>query len=134
MPVGVDFGIAEDCRNPILKPFRDEVFQPFCFLVHFVPGVLQNIVKKQFQQTVVPDQFPRPPFASRTEPDTSVFFIQNQDRALRREFLKHSSDRRCADSQPLGQGVRRYPCVLRPAQCKNSFEVVVNRLGCRGSE
>ena len=84
MPVRVDFRIAEDRRNPIFESLRDEVFQSFCFLVHFVPGVLQNVVKKQFQQTVVPDQFPRPPFASRSEPDTSVFFIQNQGRALRR--------------------------------------------------
>ena len=126
MPVRIDFRIAEDRRDPIFKSLRDEVFQPFCFLVHFVPGVLQNVVKKQFQQTVVPDQFPRPPFASRSEPDASVFFIQNQGRALRRELLKHSGHRRGANSQPLGQGVRRYPCVLRPAQFQNGLEVIVD--------
>ena len=55
MHVRIDFWIAEDRRDPIFKSLRDEVFKPFCFLVHFVPGVLQNVMKKQFQQTVVPD-------------------------------------------------------------------------------
>ena len=75
MPVRIDLRIAEDRRDPIFKSFRDEVLQPFCLFMHFIPRVLQNVVKKQFQQTMVPDQFPRPPFASRSEPDTSVFFI-----------------------------------------------------------
>jgi hypothetical protein len=85
MAMRIDFRIAEDRRYPIFKSLRDEVFQPFCFLMHFVPGVLQHVVKKQFQQMVVPHQFPRPPFASCGEPNTPVFFIQNQRRALRRE-------------------------------------------------
>lgn len=77
MPMRIDFRIAKDRRHPIFKSLRDEVFKPFCFLVNFVPRVLQNVVKKQFQQSVMSDQFPRPPFASRGEPDASVFFIQN---------------------------------------------------------
>jgi hypothetical protein len=75
MPVRVDFRIAEDRRDPIFKSLRDKMFKPFCFFMHFVPRVLQNVMKKQFQQTMMPDQFPRPPFASRAEPDTPVFFI-----------------------------------------------------------
>jgi hypothetical protein len=70
MPMRIYFRIAEDGRDPIFKSFRDEMFEAFRFLVHFVPGVLQNVVEKQFQQTVMPDQFPRPPLARRAEPNT----------------------------------------------------------------
>ena len=126
MPVRIDFRIAQNRGDSIFKSLRDEVFQPFCFLVHFVPGVLQNVVKKQFQQAVVPDQFPRPPFAGRREPDTSMLFIQNQGRALRRQLLKHSGHRRRANSQPLGQGVGRDARILRAPQFQNGLEVVVD--------
>ena len=132
MAMRIDFRIAENRRDPIFKSLRDEVFQPFCFLVHFVPGVLQNVVKKQFQQTMVPDQFPGPPFAGRSEPDTSVLFIQNQGRALRCELLKHSGHRRGTNSKPLGQSVRRDARILRPAQLQDGLEVVV--YGFRGCE
>lgn len=71
----IDLGIAEDCRDPIFKPFGDEVLEPFGLFMHLVPGVLQHVMKKQFQQTVVPNQFPRPPSAGRSEPDSAVFFI-----------------------------------------------------------
>lgn len=128
----IDFRIAEDRRDPIFKSLGDEVFKPFCFLVHFVPGVFQNVVEKQFQQAVMPDQFPRSPFASRSEPDTPVFFIQNQGRALRRELLKHSGHRRGTNSKPLGQSVSRDARALRASQFENGFKVVVN--GFRGCE
>jgi hypothetical protein len=75
VPMRIDFGIAEDRRNPIFKSLRDEVLKPFCFLVHFVPGILQDVVKESFQQAMVSDQFPRPPFAGRAQSDASVFFI-----------------------------------------------------------
>ena len=126
MPVRIEFRIAENRRDPIFKSLRDEVFEPFCFLVHFVPGVLQNVVQKQFEQTMVPDQFPGPPFARRSEPNTSVFFIQNQGRALRRELLKHSGHRRGTNSKSLGQSVSGDARVLRASQFENGFKVVVN--------
>jgi len=77
----------------------------------------------------VPDQFPGPSFASRSEPDTSVFFIQNQGRALRCELLKHSGHRRSANSKPLGESVGRDARVLRASQLQDGLEVVVDGLG-----
>ena len=41
------------------------MLQPLCFLVHFVPGVLKHIMKKQFKEPVVPDEFPRPALSRR---------------------------------------------------------------------
>ena len=77
----------------------------------------------------MPDQFPGPSFASRSEPDTSVFFIQNQGRALRCELLKHSGHRRSANSKPLGESVGRDARVLRASQLQDGLEVVVDGLG-----
>ena len=77
MPMRIDLRIAENRGNSIFKPLRDEVLQPLRFFMHFVPGVLQNVVKKQLQQTVMSDQFPRPAFAGRAEPDASVLLIEH---------------------------------------------------------
>lgn len=134
MPMRIDLRIAEDCRDAIFKSFGDEVLQPFCLFMHLVPGVLQHVMQKQFQQTVVPDQLPRPAFAGRSEPDTVMFFIQNQGRMMRCELLKHSGHRRSTNSKPLGQGIRRYARVLRPAQLENGLKVVVNRFRRFGIE
>ena len=98
----IDFRIAKDRRNAIFKSLRDEVFEPFRLFVHLIPGIFQHIVEKQFEQTVVPDQFPRPSFTCRSEPGTSMFFVQNQRRALRCELLKHSGHRGSANPKPFG--------------------------------
>ena len=71
----IDFGIAQDRGHAIFKALGDEVLQPFRLLVHFVPGVLQNVVQEQLQQTMVPDQLPRAAFAGRGEADAAVLFI-----------------------------------------------------------
>lgn len=75
MSMWVDLRIAENSRHSIFKSFRNKVLKPLGFLMHFVPGILQNIVKKQFQQAVMPDQFPRSPFARGSEPGAPMFFI-----------------------------------------------------------
>lgn len=98
----IDLRITQNRRDTIFKPLRDEVFEPVCFLVYFVPGVFENVVEKQFQQTMMPDQFPRPPFSRRREPDTVVLFIQHKCRTLGRKLLKHPCYRRGPHAEPLG--------------------------------
>src|SRR5580658_6157114 len=95
--------------------------------MHFVPGVLENVVQKELQETMVPDQLPGPPFAGRGEADALVFFIEHQRRTLRRELLKHSCDRRRADAQPPGESVSGDARALRAADFKNGLEIIVNR-------
>ena len=86
----IDLRIAQDCCHAIFKSFRDEVFQPFRLIVYLIPGILQNVMEKQFQQTMVPHQFPCPPLASRRQLDPSMFLIQNQRGSLHRQLLQHS--------------------------------------------
>ena len=82
MPVRVEFGIAQYRRYTIFKALRNEVFKTFGLVMNFIPRILQHVMQEQFEQTMMPDQFPRSPFARRREPDTSVFFIKNKCRTL----------------------------------------------------
>ena len=34
------------------------MFQPLCLFVNLVRGVLEHVMKKQFEEAVVPDEFP----------------------------------------------------------------------------
>ena len=126
VPVRVDFRVAENGGDPIFKPLRDDVLQPLCLLVHFVPGILQDIVKKQFEQAVMSHQFPRPSFPSGTEPNTPVLFIQDQGRLLRCKPLKHAGHRRRPNSKPLGKSICRYAQLLGATQFEDGFQVIVN--------
>ena len=49
MPVRIDLRIAENRRDPIFKPLRDEVFQPFRLIVNFIPRVVEEIVEETLQ-------------------------------------------------------------------------------------
>ena len=90
VPMRVDFGIAENGGNAIFKTLGDEVFEPLRLLVHFVPGILQNVVQKEFKQTMMADEFPGAAFSGRCEPNTPMFLIRHQGRTLRCEPLQHS--------------------------------------------
>jgi len=123
----VDLRVAQDRGDAIFKALRDEVFQSLRFLVHLVPGVLQNIVKKEFEQSVMADEFPRAAFSRCRQANTPVFLIHNESRPLRTEPLKHSSDRRCSNSEPLGKRLGRDSQFLGAPQFEDRFEVVINR-------
>jgi len=56
------------------------VFQAFRLFMHLVPGILQDIVLKQFQQTVMSNEFPRPALPGGCKANAAVLFIQHQGR------------------------------------------------------
>lgn len=114
--VRVDFRIAKDCRYPVLKTLGNEMLQPLCLFVDFVPGVLQNIMEKQFEQPMMPHQFPRSLFPRGGQPNSSMLFMHNKSRPLRGEPFEHPGHRRRANSQPFGKGVCRDAQFLRAAQ------------------
>ena len=105
MTVRVDLRISEDCRDAIFEPFRDEVLESFGLLMHFIPGVLEYIMKKQFQETMMPHELPCPLLAGGCEACSSMFLILDKGWALGRQFLKHAGHRWGPDAEPLGEGV-----------------------------
>jgi len=47
--MGINFRITKNGGNPVFESFGDEVLQPLCLIVHFIPGVLQNIMQEEFE-------------------------------------------------------------------------------------
>jgi hypothetical protein len=78
MPVRVDFGIAENGGDAIFKTLGNEVLQPLRFLVDFIPGVPQNIVKEQFEQAVMAYELPGAALSGGREPNAPVLLIHNE--------------------------------------------------------
>lgn len=109
------------------------MLETFRFLVHLIPGILEDIVQKKFEQPVMAYDFPAATFAGRGEPHAAMLFVQHQRRLLRSELLKHPGDRSRTHRQPLGQGVARNALLARAAQFENRFEVIVDRFGNRRS-
>ena len=121
VPVRVDFGVAENGGDPIFETLRDEVFQPLGLVMDLVPGILQNVMQEEFQEAVMPHQFPRPPFPRGRKPDTSVLLVRNECGPLRCESLKHSGHRGRSNFQPLGKSVRCDAQFLGTAQFEDGF-------------
>ena len=87
MAMWIEFRVTQDRRHAIFETLGNEVLQTLGFLVNLIPGILQHIVEEQFEEAMMPHQLPGPPFACSSQPDTAMFFIQDQRRPLRRQFL-----------------------------------------------
>ena len=121
MPVWIDLRVSQDGCHTIFEPLGNEVFQALGFLVHFVPGVLQDVVQKQFEQSVMPDQLPCASFAGSREPHSVVFLVKNHGRALRRQPLQHSRNRGSTNAEPTGERICGHGRVFRPAQLEDAL-------------
>ncbi len=97
----ISFGISQFRRDAIFKPFRDEVFQPFCLIVNLVPRVVEEIMEEALQQTVVTKnlQSAHPPHDSQTH--TLVLLVFHKRWLLRCELLEHSSNGSSTDAEML---------------------------------
>jgi len=124
--MGISLGIAQLGGDPVFKPFGDKVLQSFSLFVHFIPREVEHVMKKAFQQPMVTQDFERAMFSSLSQNRAVVLFITNKSRSQRRQPLKHSSDGRGSDFEPLSQRVARYPLFLGPAEFQNRFQVIVD--------
>jgi hypothetical protein len=133
MPMRIEFRIPEYGRDPLLKLLRNEVLQPLCFFMNFIPGILEDIMKEQFDEPVMPDKLPGPPSACRSEPDTAMFLVLDQKRLPGGKLLKHLRNRSGPNAKMRRQIVASYGFVLRTVQGKDRLEVIVDRFRLRGS-
>ena len=46
VPMRINLRVAENCGDAIFKALGNEVFQTFGFLMHFVPGVFEDVVQE----------------------------------------------------------------------------------------
>jgi len=70
------------------------VLQPFSLFVHFIPWEIEHVMKKAFQQPVVPQDFQCAMFSSLGQYYAVMFFITDKGGLQRCQTFKHSSDRR----------------------------------------
>jgi len=108
MAMRINFGIAEEGCHPVFKALRNEMLQSLGLLVDLVPGILQYLVQKQFQKTVVPHKFPRAPLPGLGQADTPMFFIYDQPWPMGRELLQHAGYGGRSNAKAFGKHVARH--------------------------
>jgi len=69
------------------------VFQTFRFVVHLIPGKLENIVEESFEQAMMALNLESPPLTQFREDDSMVFLVFHKRWPLPGELLEHSGNR-----------------------------------------
>ena len=53
MSVRIELWMAQLCCNSRFKSFGDEVLKTFRFVMHFVPGIIEDLMQKCFDQAMM---------------------------------------------------------------------------------
>lgn len=69
------------------------MFQTLRFVVHFIPGKIENIVQESFEQAVVALNLQSPPLTQLCQDDSMVFLVFHKRWPIAGEFLEHSGNR-----------------------------------------
>jgi hypothetical protein len=77
MAVRIDRRIAQNRRHAILESFGNKVLQTFGFVMHFIPGVFENIVQKEFQQPMMAHNFPAALLTRRRKPHSMMLLVKH---------------------------------------------------------
>jgi hypothetical protein len=75
MSMRVKLGVTKFGRDPFLETLRDEVLQAFRLIVQFFYGIVQNLIKKSLDQTMVAHDFESPFSAKPGKSDPVMPFI-----------------------------------------------------------
>ncbi len=127
--MGVDVGIAQLCGYPVLQSLRDIVLQAFRFFVNFIPGIVQEIVKKSFQEAMMAHNLECTMLPGRPQKHAMMLLIVNPGGFVVREFLKHARYRGGTDAESFCKRIASDPFFLRAAQFEDCFEIIVDRFG-----
>lgn len=128
MSVRISGGLAQLGGDPIFELFRYVVFQPLRLFMHFVPGVVKNLMQESFEQAMMPYYLQSPAPASQAQAHAVMLLILHEGRVLRREFLKHSRYRCRPDTQVVREDIAADGLFLRATQFQNRLQVIVHRL------
>ena len=117
MSVRICFGITQLGRNTILKLFGDEMLQSFRLFMDFVPGIIENVMQKAFEQPVVANHFQSAFSAGSRKAYPVLLFITHGGGALPRQLLEHSRYGSRAYSEPFRKRIARHPgCLQRRSE------------------
>lgn len=127
----IDLGVAQFRGNAIFKPLGNKVFEPFGFVVNFVPRISQHIVEESLQEPVVTKNFESPPVSRSRQENPMMFFIFDKERLLPRELLEHSGNGCRTDPETLGQRVAGHAFFFWSTQLQDGFQIIVDRFRVR---
>jgi len=54
MSVGVELRVVQLCSDPFLESLRDEMLQPFRFVMDLIPWISKNFMQECLDQPVMP--------------------------------------------------------------------------------
>jgi len=129
MPVRVEFRISQFGGDSFLEPFGNEVLKPLSFIVNFLKRIIENLIEKGFDQTMMSQDFKRAAPSCRGQSDSAMFFVLDIWFCSRSELLQHVCDGSWRDLQPLGEGSTRDITLFRAAKAKNRLQVIINGFG-----
>ena len=115
MSVRICVGITQLGGNAVLKPFGDEMLQAFRLFMDFVPGIIENVMQKAFEQPVVANHFQSASPAGSRKAYPVVLFITHEGRMLPRQLLEHSGYGSRAYSEPFRKSIARHTGVFSAA-------------------
>lgn len=121
VPVWIDVRVAQFRGDAIFKPLGDKVFEPFGFVVNFVPRIFKEIVKEALQEPMMAKDFQSSPGSRSRQKHPMMLLVFNEGRLPRRELLEHPSHRRRPDTKMLGKRVAGHAFLLRPTQFQDGF-------------
>ena len=127
VPVRIGFRVPQFRGDPIFKPLRDEVLQPFRLIVNLVPRVVEEIMQETLQQAVVAKNLQSAHLPRGRQTHAVVLFVFHKRRLLRGELLQHSGDGSGADAKMPGEGVAGHPFLFGAAQLQDRFQIIVYR-------
>jgi len=104
------------------------MLQAFGFVVHFIPGKIENIVQESLEQAMMALNFQSPPLTQFREDNSVVLLIFHERWAFGGKLLEHSGNRGRPHLQVGRQSAARDPFTGGTAQYQNRFEVIVDSL------
>ena len=90
--------------DAILKPLRNEMFQPFRLIVNLIPRVVDEIMEETLQQTVRAKNLQSAHLTGCSQTHAVVLLVFHKRWLLCRQLLEHPSDRSSADAKMQSQG------------------------------
>ncbi len=87
----VELGVAEFGGDALFEPLRDEVLEALGLLVHFVPGIVEDLVEEGLDEAMMADDLEGAFLSGFRELHAVVLFVDDQGWAEGGEFLEHVS-------------------------------------------
>jgi hypothetical protein len=130
MPMGVLLRVSEFLRDASLKTLRYKVLQAFRFIMNLVDGIVENLVKKGLDQSMMTNDLQRASLARARKTNPTMPLIVDKGRRGRCEFLCHAGHR-CRRNAKLPRQFSTADTLLSTTQMEDRLQIVIHGLCVR---